>query len=230
MSLPSPNLDLWLLVQQTDPKYTKEFNRGGGFKGTAINPTWLAKKATEAFGPCGIGWGLDILKEQLIEGPSAYNEAGQKVATETIHTVLVQLWYVHGGKTGKVIQYGQTTMVGKNKYGWFTDEEAPKKSLTDAMSKCLSLLGFASDVHMGLFDDNKYVNEASKAVAEQQINDTYELLSARFDKAETMEEFEKIYEDAKKFVATLTDKGLKNALIAKKSAALARLQPKQEAA
>jgi len=40
------------------------------------------------------------------------------------------------------------------------DEEAPKKSLTDAMKKCLSLLGVCSDVFMGEFDDRTYVEAA----------------------------------------------------------------------
>ena len=56
-------------------------------------------------------------------------------------------------------QFGQTMLVGENKYGTFTDEEAPKKSITDCISKCAVLLGIAADVHLGLFDDNKYVNQ-----------------------------------------------------------------------
>ena len=41
----------------------------------------------------------------------------------------------------------------------FMDEEAAKKAVTDAVTKCLSYLGLAGDVHMGLFDDSKYVAE-----------------------------------------------------------------------
>ena len=36
------------------------------------------------------------------------------------------------------------------------DNEYAKKSLTDAMKKCLSLLGVCSDVFMGEFDDQNY--------------------------------------------------------------------------
>ena len=43
---------------------------------------------------------------------------------------------------GEVTHFGQTTFVGANKHGLFTDEEAPKKSLTDATNKALSMLGF----------------------------------------------------------------------------------------
>lgn len=150
------NTDLWQAVEKTDPAFTKQFSRGGGFKGTATNATYLARKATEQFGPCGIGWGVQVVDEEVIEGAPLLLE-GIVVAHERIHKVRAKLWYKRGGERGEVEQFGQTQMVGKNKNGFFTDEEAPKKSLTDAMSKCLSLLGFSADIHLGLYDDNKYV-------------------------------------------------------------------------
>ena len=41
----------------------------------------------------------------------------------------------------------------------FTDEDAPKKSVTDALVKALSMIGFAGDIFMGRYDDSKYVND-----------------------------------------------------------------------
>lgn len=154
----SENLNIWDAVQATDPKYTKAFNRGGGFKGTATNATYLAKKATEQFGPCGLGWGVNVVNEQLITGAPHMSE-GVVIANDIIHKLHVKFWYVRDGFRGEIEQFGQTQMVGKNKNGFYTDEEAPKKSMTDAMSKCLSLLGFSADIHLGLYDDNKYVSE-----------------------------------------------------------------------
>lgn len=150
------NTALWQAVEKTDPAYTKQFSRGGGFKGTATNATYLARKATEQFGPCGIGWGVQVADEEIIEGAPMIAD-GVVVAHERIHKVRARLWYIRDGVRGEVEQFGQTQMVGKNKNGYYTDEEAPKKSLTDAMSKCLSLLGFSADIHLGLYDDNKYV-------------------------------------------------------------------------
>ena len=49
------HMALWDAVCTTDKAYTKRFTRGGGFKGTATNATWLAREATRRFGPCGIG-------------------------------------------------------------------------------------------------------------------------------------------------------------------------------
>lgn len=159
------NLDLWVSVERTDPAFTKEFTRGGGFKGTATNATYLAKKATERFGPMGIGWGVEVLDEQYVEG-APYVADGAVIARETIHKVRARLWYVLDGKRGEVQQFGQTVFLGRNKNGFVTDEEHAKKSLTDAMSKCLSLLGFSADIHMGRYDDNKYVAELRREFAE----------------------------------------------------------------
>jgi len=155
------NKELWNAVAVTNPNFVKSFTRGGGFSGTAINATYQAQKATETFGPCGIGWGIDILEERYQNGAPLTLD-GTVVGHEVIHVLRAKLWYLYQGKRGEVIHFGQTPFVGRNKNGFFTDEEAPKKSMTDAMSKCLSLIGFSADVHLGLYDDNKYVADLRK--------------------------------------------------------------------
>jgi len=152
------NLAIWQAVERTDPAYTKNFSRGGGFSGTSINATWLARRATETFGPIGIGWGVDIVAEDFLPG-HVLNEAGEK---SVIHRVQVKLWYVLEGQRGEVTHFGQTTFIGANKHGLFTDEEAPKKSLTDATTKALSMLGFGGDIFMGLYDDQQYREEVTQ--------------------------------------------------------------------
>lgn len=161
-----PNLALWESVQATDPNYTKAFNRSGGFRGTAINHTYQQKRATQAFGPKGLGWGSKILDEKYAEGAPIVHPQHGVIGREVVHVVRIELWYLREGQRGSVEAFGQTTFVGSNKHGTFTDEEAPKKSLTDAESKALASLGFSADVHLGLFDDSKYVNDLSAKVAE----------------------------------------------------------------
>ena len=148
----SDNLKLWNAVEKTDPKYTKAFSRAGGFSGTAINATYLIRKATELWGPVGGAWGFEIADEKYVPG----------IDGTVIHVVRIQFRH----PSGAFPTFGQTTFVGKNKNGPFTDEEAPKKSLTDAITKALSMLGFAADVHLGLYDDNKYVNDRKVEFAE----------------------------------------------------------------
>lgn len=169
-----PNLALWESVQATDPDYTKSFSRSGGFRGTAINHTYQQKRATQAFGPKGLGWGSKILDEKYQEGAPILHK-DQVIGREIVHVVRIELWYdldvrgkdgIFDTKRGSTEAFGQTTFVGQNKHGVYTDEEAPKKSLTDAESKALASLGFSADVHLGLFDDNKYVSDLKVAVAE----------------------------------------------------------------
>lgn len=160
-----PNLALWESVQATDPDYTKSFSRSGGFRGTAINHTYQQKRSTQAFGPKGLGWGSKILDEKYQEGAPILHK-DQVIGREIVHVVRIELWYVLDGNRGSTEAFGQTTFVGQNKHGVYTDEEAPKKSLTDAESKALASLGFSADVHLGLFDDNKYVSDLKVAVAE----------------------------------------------------------------
>jgi hypothetical protein len=152
MTETSNNLAIWNAVEQTDPNYTKQFSKGGGFKGTATNATYLAKKATNQFGPIGIGWGWNVIDETYQPGQDK----------DIIHVLRIKFWYEWNGKKGEIEHFGQTQFVGKNKNGYYTDEEAPKKSLTDALSKCLSMLGFAADIHLGMYDDNRYVSDLKK--------------------------------------------------------------------
>ncbi len=171
------NTDVWDAVQRTDPKYTKEFNRSGGFKGTATNATWLARRATETFGPMGIGWGITVKDESIFDGAPIPDHG----CVERIHRVHIVLWYKWNGERGEIEHFGQTTLVGKNKYGPFTDEEAPKKSLTDAMTKALSLLGFAADIHMGLYDDSKYVSQVKEEIRNEKSGGNTQTQAATFD-------------------------------------------------
>jgi len=167
------NLALWDEVQKTDPRYTKEYSGAGGFSGTSINATYLVRLATEQFGPIGIGWGYDIEEERFDSGGLLeVTEEGHEIRA-MVHTLKLKLWYKNGPDRGEVTHFGHTPYVYRNKYGIQTEQEASKKSLTDALKKCLSMLGFAADVFMGEFDDIHYLEslkeESEIARAEDQI-------------------------------------------------------------
>lgn len=152
------NLALWDRVAVTDPGFTKPFQSSQGFGGTAVSPIYNVKKATETFGPIGIGWGYEIVDERFVDGaPLGFDSDGNKWGNVTVHVIRLRLWYMLGEKKGHVEHFGQTTFVGTGEHGLFTDEDAPKKSLTDALGKCLSMLGFSADVYLGHYDDSKYV-------------------------------------------------------------------------
>jgi hypothetical protein len=165
------NMEIWNKVRTPDPKYTKEFNRGGGFKGSATNTQYSVQRATEMWGPNGTGWGVVITDEKYVPGAPIIID-GASICNETIHVIRGFVWYtVDGDRKESSEQFGQTVFVGKNKYGVFTDEEAPKKSVSDMMLKCLSLLGFSADIFLGLWDDNKYVNDVRDRVEEEKRKD-----------------------------------------------------------
>jgi hypothetical protein len=150
------NLALWESVEATDPEFTRPME--GAFAGTSINPTYLYRRATEAFGPVGIGWGYDIVSEETIEGSHlGYDLEGKDLGFGKEHVLLLKLWYRLNGERGELCHYGQTSYITRRGDLVAADTDHRKKSITDALSKCLSMLGFAADVFMGRFDDSKYV-------------------------------------------------------------------------
>ncbi|MDG9858443.1 hypothetical protein N7403_31725 [Pseudomonas nitroreducens] len=167
------NMRLWDQVQATDPSATKSA-KVDGQQITSISGQHMIMKATQMFGPVGIGWGWTVIEERFDQGGPIFREitdaSGQKVneliGNEVGHTVRIKLWFELDGKRGEVEQYGCTPFSYKSKWGITTDTEAPKKSLTDAVKKSLAMLGFSADIFLGLFDDRDYV-EARKE--EEQI-------------------------------------------------------------
>ncbi|MBT2773805.1 hypothetical protein J7J47_16405 [Halomonas sp. ISL-60] len=166
------HLELWHQVDKTPTTAIKEANVDGQ-QITSIDGMYVVEQATKMFGPIGIGWGTRIDEERFDTGAPILGNKGEVIAHEQTHTIRLTLWYRWHGERGEVTQYGHTRAVYRTGVGkWKTDGEAPKKSTTDAMKKCLSLLGFAADVYYGKFDNKNYteVQQAATriAVAEDQ--------------------------------------------------------------
>lgn len=146
----SDNLGVWNALCKTDPKHTKSFQRAGGFKGTAIKPIWSTKMMTEQFGPCGSGWGMTKPEFQTVSGDG-----------EILVYCTVGLW--HGKPENLVYGVGGDKVTAKRKDGGsFNSDEAFKSAYTDALSNAMKQIGVGADVHMGLFDDHKYVKEMER--------------------------------------------------------------------
>lgn len=152
-------MKIWDFAEKTDPKYTQPPSAWNKF--TSINGTYLIKKATELWGSMGIGWGYNILEERYDDGiPFPVKDVGNVMSKS--HTIKIELWYKQSEETGKVVNFGHTKYIYKSKNGYMIDDEAPKKSLTDAIKKCLSMLGFSGDVFMGQFEDEDYLGEITR--------------------------------------------------------------------
>ena len=167
------NLNIWKRVQRTDPRFTKPLE-GMGFIGTSINSTYMFMRATEIFGPIGEGWGYEVLEEKFIDGKPlvepVLDERNKQVATrflrdgdgslfcEQNHSIKIRFWYIIECETrGEFESYGATPYRYQTNYGIKVDGEVIKKSLTDAIKKALSMLGFSSDVFMGMHDNPEYL-------------------------------------------------------------------------
>ena len=145
------NTALWDSVKTTDPSAVKPIT-GKSYKGNSPKPYWLIERATQTFGPVGIGWGV-IVKSERFERMSD---------TDVLHVAVVSIWYVLDGKRSETFdQMGGTKACYMTAKGsLMVDEDAGKKSVTDGMVKCLSMLGFCGDIFSGMWDDSKYVEWA----------------------------------------------------------------------
>ncbi len=134
------NKRYWDLLKKTNPDFTKRINKGFG-EITTIDPQWQIGKMTEVFGPVGIGWGYTV----------------QYTYTEQLVFAEVSIWTEAYSNI-----YGPVSSVQKlwRKTGAL-DDEAPKKAMTDAMTKAFSHLGVSADVFLGMFDNSKYVEKVA---------------------------------------------------------------------
>lgn len=185
------NLKLWESVEETDPSFTRD----GQIGLTTINAQYMFRRATEKFGVVGVGWGYEILEERYDEGKPFFlvEKVGEEMKpiqlNEKNHTLKVRFWAKIGDEKSEVTQYGHTKYLYKSRYGVTVDEEAPKKSLTDALKKSLSLYGFSADVYLGYFDDDNYVRESRERHEIKNADNAQEALAAK--RAEFLEWFER---------------------------------------
>ena len=62
---------------------------------------------------------------------------------------------------------GGDKVVVKQSSGLRGDDEAFKKAFTDGVTNALKMIGVGADVHMGLFDDDKYVNHLQEEFSDK---------------------------------------------------------------
>lgn len=182
----SANMDMWNRLAPVDRKYTKKIT-GKSYQGDSPNPTYVIQKITEVLGPIGQKWGFEVKFDRVRLGkphqivieraqdmaPMGAN--GEMVVTrkserfeivrEEYHEVCITFWQILGEtQMGDPIitrfdAFGGTPMLYLTKKGeWMHDEDAAKKSLTDAYTKGASWLGSCADIFLGLFDD-KYTSQ-----------------------------------------------------------------------
>jgi len=131
-------MKLWDKLKETNPKYTKPFSKFGGKQLTTVDPMYQIQMMTNMFGPVGKGWKYEV-EYKYIDG---------LVFAEVKLKWFDKQWY----------EYGPVCSVQNlSKKNGGLDDEAPKKAMTDAMTKAFSHLGMSADVFLGMFDNSKYV-------------------------------------------------------------------------
>lgn len=134
----------------------------GRLKGkTDINPMWRLKKLTEAFGPCGFGWTLRIVRTWIERGAekAIFNDNGEIVLknAELTANVEIALKYKYNGEWSEEIPgIGGAMFVELESRGFNTEDEAFKKAYTDAISVACKQLGIAADIYFAKDPDSKY--------------------------------------------------------------------------
>jgi hypothetical protein len=141
------NLTTWNRFADIDPAFTKPIT-GKAYKGTSPNPQYIIRCLTELFGPVGKGFGWEVLQEDFTP-----------LGEEILHWCRIRFWTED--RSNFFESYGQTKALMKTRNGLMGDEDAPKKSLTDAIIKAASHIGIASNIFLGRWDDQKYVQDVA---------------------------------------------------------------------
>jgi len=131
-------------VAKTNPKFVKNQNVGGR-KITTIDPQSQTETATEKWGLFGKAWGIKDISFST-----------RQYGTTEVMTIQGVFWFPDGEFPYSVSDKSfYISAKGKD----IIDIDIEKKLLTSLKSKCLSLIGFNSDIFLGKFDDANYVNE-----------------------------------------------------------------------
>ncbi len=143
-NMSNQNMKIWNFLSKTNPEFTKPLPGYGGKKLTTIDPHYQIQMMTNAFGPVGKGWSYQV----------EYKYLDKLVFAEvSIQYFLDNKWYAFG-------PVSSVQSLAKKNGG--LDDEAPKKAMTDAMTKAFSHLGMSADVFLGMFENNKYVEDLKK--------------------------------------------------------------------
>lgn len=128
----------------------------GRLKGKSdINPVYRIKRMTEIFGPCGIGWRYEIVKQWL-------ENYLQEVKAFTVINLYIKM---DGEWSEPIPGVGGASFVSVEKSGQYVNDECFKMSLTDALSVAMKALGIAADIYYS--KDGKNLNPGDSKYREE---------------------------------------------------------------
>lgn len=184
----SDNLSLWDQFADIDPKFTKPIS-GKDYGGTSPNAHYVIRCLTEMFGPIGQGFGWHVIAENI-----------EHFGETAVHWCRIEFWHTDRKNTFET--YGQTKMAYKTQKGYIkVDEDAPKKSMTDAVTKAAAQVGVAANIFLGRWDDNQYVQEVNRefrqkenAASQPEITPAeLDSVTENINSCQTMDELQKFW-------------------------------------
>ena len=150
------NLELYKAFRSV-PENAQRAITGGRLKGkTEINPMWRIKVLTEVFGPCGIGWRYEVVKQWL--EPCAQT-------SETAAFVNINLFFLDkntGAWSEPIPGTGGSMFCANERSGANCSDECYKMALTDALSVAAKALGVGADIYWQA-DATKYTADTTPA-------------------------------------------------------------------
>lgn len=146
------NMKIWDNLKQVPTECIRTIT-GGRLKGLSdIKPQWRLQAMTHQFGPCGIGWKYEITNKETWPGSD-----GQIIATVDINLFIK----INNDWSSPIPGTGGAMLVAKETKGTYTNDEAFKMALTDALSVSMKSIGVASDIYMGAFNGSKFADTSN---------------------------------------------------------------------
>lgn len=149
-------LEYWERLNKAPKQYLKKIEFGALKGKSDINPQWRMMAMTDVFGPVGIGWKYEIVRDWTVTAPSGVVMVFVEVAVYVKH---LEEW------SAKIPGIGGSELVELAKGDLKHNDEGYKMATTDALSVAFKALGVAAEIYLGNFDGTKYRDEVKRPPA-----------------------------------------------------------------
>lgn len=160
-------MEIWDSLSLTPPEYTTAVPGAAGL--TGVKPQYTAMALTRQFGPAGIGWGIEVVKEEVTIVPGAAPETAQ-------HSLLLKLWYITADDKGnpvrgEVYDYGCTPVFTFAKGSYTPTKDLQKCSFSDGINRVARLIGCNAAIFLGENDPQAAADYFAAAPVAAELED-----------------------------------------------------------
>ncbi len=150
------NMELWALVEKTEPKIITEYTADDGTVLKNIAAINRIKLATEQFGKYGENWGLKNIEHSEV-----------RVSNSILIGVAKAVFFVDNGDYKLQFEISNSVAISMVKDKIYSVNPSYRKSLeTGIIGKALSRLGFNADIYT---DDDLVKTEQQQEVTDEDL-------------------------------------------------------------